>query len=715
MKKPKKIALIIATVVLMAVCFIFGASAERAVVISGDCGAEGDNVTWVLYDDGEIVFSGEGAMEDYASELDDNGSYSIHSSDWYDYYINKVTIESGITHIGSGAFYGFNEEKNQIATVVIPDTVNSIGNSAFRDCKKLSNITIPDGVTEIKHHTFYSCESLESIDIPDSVVLIGESAFYNCKKLAEISIPDGVTEIKGYVFAYCESLKSIEIPDSVVGIGEDAFSYCVSFTEFVIPKGVTAIKDRAFLGCYNLASITIPNSVKTIGKRCFAFCENLENITLTEGVTTIDSSAFDGCIKLKNIFIPASVTYIGYSAFSEAISLESIIVDENNAAYSSDENGVLFDKDKTKLICYPAGSKTTEYLVPSTVETICSMSFFSVLYLEKIKLPDNLKKIEEESFGYNFGLTEITIPASVESICGVGMACNNFVDRIVVEAMNVELDTYSMNPTQFEFFDITQEEIIELYKKILLDGDEEAMAKISEHILYTENIIHLSTIYCHSGSTAETYAIENGVKYELTHFFKGEWTYDYDNMIRTRKCIHCDELQVEALEIDEISGDSFLVIEETVTNGIEGNAEVLKAFDINLKNGDGVHVQPDGTIKVKLPNDWSKNGVYKVYRVNDDGTLTDMNAYREGSHLVFETDHFSIYVIVVETEETEPEEPDTPVVPDTPEEPTEPEESECRCFCHMKGDFFELLVIIFKFVIKIVGVAPLCDCGIAHY
>lgn len=207
--------------------------------------------------------------------------------------------------------------------------------------------------------------------------------------------------------------------------------------------------------------------------------------------------------------------------------------------------------------------------------------------------------------------------------------------------------------------------------------------------------------------------------------------YDYDNMVRYRECtfVECSARIEEPLEstengdveiiepvdpdtdfeVEEISGDNFLVVEETVTNGIEGDVEVLKAFDINLKNSEGVHVQPDGSIKVKLPNDWSKSGIYKVYRVNDDGTLTDMNAYREGSHLVFDTDHFSIYVIVFTPDETTEEEPEIPDVP------TEPDTSDCNCICHAKDIIKRFIAIIYKFVIELLGIEHICECGVAHY
>ncbi len=101
----------------------------------------------------------------------------------------------------------------------------------------------------------------------------------------------------------------------------------------------------------------------------------------------------------------------------------------------------------------------------------------------------------------------------------------------------------------------------------------------------------------------------------------------------------------------ESTGDRFIIIKENIVDNLGEDWELLKAFDITLKNKDGVHVQPDGTVKVKLPLDWEKEGNYKVFRVNDDGTLTDMYAVREGSHMVFETDHFSVYVIVEENPE----------------------------------------------------------------
>ena len=220
---------------------------------------------------------------------------------------------------------------------------------------------------------------------------------------------------------------------------------------------------------------------------------------------------------------------------------------------------------------------------------------------------------------------------------------------------------------------------------------------LDSYLLEKNEWYYVGTIRCHAGSTAEAYAIEHGMNYELTHFYEGEWTYDWDNLVRWRKCIHCDERETEPLETEtpggaEIVGpaddDTSFDVEPVSTDyvlikEVLGEQNVVKAFDISLKNQDGVHVQPSGTVKVKLPGDF-KTGNSKVYRVNADGTYTDMNAFRQGSHLVFYTDHFSLYVVV---DESAPIEPDTPDTPDTPAK-----ESKVSFILHLVLEFLEKLI-----------------------
>ena len=145
--------------------------------------------------------------------------------------VNSYTIPNSVTSIGNSAF----SSCTNLASVTIPDSVTSIGYSAFESCTKLASVTIPDSVTSIGNYAFYSCTSLTSITIPDSVTSIGDYAFENCARLASVTIPDSVTSIGIYAFSDCYNLTSITIPDSVTSIGYDAFGSCTSLTSVTLP------------------------------------------------------------------------------------------------------------------------------------------------------------------------------------------------------------------------------------------------------------------------------------------------------------------------------------------------------------------------------------------------------------------------------------------------------------------------------------------------
>ena len=230
----------------------------------------------------------------------------------------------------------YNEE-NGVTEAVIPDSVTSIKDEAFKGCKGLTSITIPDSVTSIGVRAFKDCSSLTSITIPDSVTSIGDWAFYGCSSLTNITIPDSVTSIGDSAFNGCSSLTSITISDSVTSIGSSVFENTLWLenysNDFVIvangclikykgkdscisiPDSVTSIGNWAFSGCSSLTSITIPHSVTSIESYAFSGCSSLTNITIPDSVTSIGGGAFHGCNNLTSITIPDSVTSIGYGAF----------------------------------------------------------------------------------------------------------------------------------------------------------------------------------------------------------------------------------------------------------------------------------------------------------------------------------------------------------------------------------------------------------------
>ena len=217
------------------------------VVDSGTCG---DNLTWTLDSDGILTISGAGEMDSYGYD---------ESSNWR----------------GMSPWY---EKRDNIVTLIIPDSVPSIGDFAFSLCNRLKSVTIPNGVTNIGRCAFKECANLESVTIPDSVTSIGDTAFGWCHSLTSATIPEGVTVIDEDLFSQCYNLTSVTIPDGVTSIGNGAFNNCKSLTSVMIPDSVTSIGASAFGGCENLTSVTIPDNMTSISNYAFYYCQSLTDV-----------------------------------------------------------------------------------------------------------------------------------------------------------------------------------------------------------------------------------------------------------------------------------------------------------------------------------------------------------------------------------------------------------------------------------------------------
>jgi len=330
-----------------------------------------------------------------------------------------------------------NNPNKKVKLDLSDSTFTSIGDNAFRDCASLTGITIPDSVTSIGTYAFYYCFSLTGITIPDSVESIGNNAFYGCTILTSVTIGSGVTSIGTYAFSYCYRLTSITIPDGVTSIGNNAFSGCTILTGITVDEnntsyasvdGILYDKDKKKLILVpsgKTGNVTIPDSVTSIEDNAFEGCTSLTGITVDENnpnLASVNGILYNNdktkiILVLKgitNVTIPDSVTSIEDNAFSGCTILTGITVDENNPNFAS-VNGILYDKDKKKLILVPRG-KIGNVTIPDGVTSIENNAFYLCTRLTSVTIGSDVTSIGDHAFFNCTNLTSVTIPNSVEYI-----------------------------------------------------------------------------------------------------------------------------------------------------------------------------------------------------------------------------------------------------------------------------------------------------------
>ena len=421
-----------------------------------------------------------------------------------------------VTSIGNCAF----RYCTSLKSITIPNSVMEVGSSAFSGCSSLTSITIPNSVTEIGVYAFKGCTSLTSITIPNSVTNIGDSTFWGCSSLTAIYVAvdnKNYTSVNGVLFNKDKTAlicypagktdKSYNITNSVTSIGDYAFNGCSSLTSVTIPNSVTEIGGSAFVGCASLKSITMPNSVTSIGDMAFYKCSSLTSITIPDSVTSIGSSAFSDCSKLRSITIPNSVTSIGAWAFNGCTGLTAINVAMENQNYVSPD-GVLYNKDKTTIICYPAGKKGNNYKIPDGVTEIGSIAFSRCSSLTSVTIPNSVTSIGSGAFNGCTSLTRVTIPNSVTKIGWNAFSGCTSLTSITIPNSVISIDWYA-------FMGCTS------LKSITIPNSVTSIGKNAFGYYYDNGYKKINNlkIYCYSSTAGEQYAKDNGFDYMLIDKF----------------------------------------------------------------------------------------------------------------------------------------------------------------------------------------------------
>lgn len=294
--------------------------------------------------------------------------------------------------------------------------------------------------------------------------------WYDNGDVKNIIVKNGITGIGNYSFGKCEYAESIIIPASVKRLGENAFWDCNDLKSFTIPESITSLEYQVFYGA-GLESIVIPDSVTSIGDGAFNYCRSLTSVSIPDSVTSIGESAFDNCDKLTEINVPASVKSIGELAFSGCKKLAEIKIDQNNTEYTF-EDGVLYDKNKTKLL-FVSPTKSGEFVIPDTVTSIGVGAFTEDVKLKNIIFPNSVTSMDTVSFYGCRGLKRIILPESMTNLGYSSFAfCTNLKSIYVPDSVTtIEKEPFG----------------------------------------YCENL----TIYGNSGSAIEAYAKENDIPFVI--------------------------------------------------------------------------------------------------------------------------------------------------------------------------------------------------------
>lgn len=407
----------------------------------------------------------------FPQELSEMQSFAFSSSK----NLTKIDLsKTALTQIDGYCF----SYCDMLADVSLPEDLNLIGGAAFAGCKSLENITLPSKLTSVQQYSFVDT-GLKKITVPDSVTEIGYCAFgYSTGKnggsetpdpdfiivgsigsaaqryssdsdsdydyqnefkfrtpqedadLSEIEALDlktqdeyqyAIKDGKAILVACISTSESITVPEKfedvpVETIFPTAFSGCTKATQITLPNSIKLIRKLAFYGCESLKSITLPQSVEEIEDNVFDCCIALEDVDLG-GAVKIGEQIFNECTALKTVKISGNCTSIAENAenpFTYCTNLEAINVSEGDGAYSS-ENGVLYNKEKTSLLHYPAAKSDKKFKVPKGVEDIAGAAFTEAKNLETIDISE-VKVIGIYSFAYCENLKNVKLSKNLEKI-----------------------------------------------------------------------------------------------------------------------------------------------------------------------------------------------------------------------------------------------------------------------------------------------------------
>ena len=448
--------------------------------------------------------------------------------------LKKVTLEAGSTQIAQFVFAGC----NALEQVDLPDTLTKISKGAFIACTNLEIVALPDTITKIDEGAFTECTKLKNINLPKSLIELGRYAFgetaltniiipksletahtgwehignstetdgpfINCENLKTITFETGMTKIPQFLFAGCTGLEEIQIPQTVVSIEKGSFIKCINLKKVIMPDTLCEIGGGAFATCTQLERIHVPDSVKLISAWMFSDCSSLTEVNIPAGVKVIENNAFRNCTSLKDITIPDAVTKIEDSVFENCTALTKVTV--GNQVSSIGQSA------------FSGCTALPQITLPASVQTIGDKAFSHCEALAEVKLSEGLTSIGSYAFEYNIALPKVTLPNTLESL---GERAFQYCDVLADVDLGAGLKVI---PEYCFYEDPALQKVILPYQFTTVNASAFANCTKLTDITFNRNVSSVdasalsykdkTTIHGVKGTYAETFASDNGFKFE---------------------------------------------------------------------------------------------------------------------------------------------------------------------------------------------------------
>ena len=411
----------------------------------------------------------------YTYTLDDANRATItgYSGNATALYIPDEIDGHEVVAIGDRAF----ENRTDLRTVMIPDSVEKIEFEAFYNCINLKIVDLSSNLTTIGYDVFGNCKSISKIEIPKSLkkfdgtwgrgTNLSYGAFGGCSNLKTVNFEAGSTIVCAALFMGCDGIEEIELSDTITEIGDSAFKNCKNLDRITMNNGIEILESSAFEDCFSLTTINIPNTVKAISNSTFQDCTSLTEVHLSNILKEIPASTFSGCKKLTTINFPSTLTTIGNSAFSGCESLPEAIL----------PSGV----EKIESNAFKNCKAMKKAVVPDTVSSVGSSAFYGCEALADITLGSKLKKIESQTFYGCTVLPSIVLPYNVTTI-----GDSAFVNCTKLTQITVPRNTTSIASNAFSYL-----------KKMTMYGPSDCYAETyasGKGIKYVTQDIHATSV-----------------------------------------------------------------------------------------------------------------------------------------------------------------------------------------------------------------------------